>query len=122
MTSTPPPPEGELSEEFRKLGENIKQAAHAAWHSDESQKFKQELRSGLHALEAGLKDVTADLTTGETGQRLRAEVQDFSAKVRSGEVESRVRTDLLAALRSVNATLHKSAQAKPTDDKPGDML
>ena len=117
MTSTPPPPEGELSDELRKLGENLKQAAQAAWQSEESQKLKQELRSGLRALEAGLRDAT----TGETGQRIKADVEDFSARVRSGQVESQVRQDLLAALRLVNAALQKSAEPKGPDDKPSSM-
>ncbi len=122
MTSTPPPPEGELSEELRKLGENLKQAAQAAWHSEESQKLKQELRTGLRALEAGLKDATTEFKTGETGQRLKAEVHDFSARVRSGQVESQVRQDLLAALRAVNDTLQKNAHPKGPDDQPSNVV
>ena len=121
MTSAPPPSEGELSEELRKLGENLKQAAQAAWHSDESQKLRQELRTGLSALEAGLKGATTEFTSGETGQRLKADVQDFSARVRSGQVEAQVRQDLLAALRAVNETLQKNTGPKPPDDKPAGM-
>lgn len=121
MTSTPPPPESELSEEFRRLAENLKQAAAAAWHSEETQKLKQEIRVGLQALETGLKGATAEFAASETGQRVKAGVEDFSERVRSGEVESRVRQDLLAALWVVNETLQKSTQPKgPADTPSGD--
>jgi uncharacterized lipoprotein YmbA len=111
-----------LSEELRKLGENLKAAAQAAWHSEESQKLRQELRSGLSALEAGLKGATNEFTSGETGQRLKADVHDFSERVRSGQVETQVRQDLLAALRAVNETLQKNSAPKPPDDKPAGMV
>ena len=58
MTSNPPPPESELSEEFRRLGENLKQAATTAWQSEEAQKFRQELQTGLRALESGIRDAS----------------------------------------------------------------
>lgn len=119
MTSTPPPPESELSEEFRRLAENLKQAAAAAWHSEESQKLKQEIRTGLHALEAGLKGATEEFASSETGQRVKAGVEDFSARVRSGEVEGRLRQDLLAALRAVNETLQKNTGPTGPTDTPG---
>jgi hypothetical protein len=122
MTSTPPPAEGELSEEFRKLGENLKQAAHTAWHSEESQKLRQELRTGLRALEVGLKGAAEDLTTGETGQRLKSDVHNFSEKVKSGDVEHKLRQELLAALRAMNSTLEKNTHATPPDEKSDTML
>jgi uncharacterized lipoprotein YmbA len=120
--NTTPPPEGELSEEFHRLGENIKQAAQAVWQSEESQKLKQEIRSGLRALEAGLSGATAEFTSGEAGQRIKSEVQDFSARVRSGQVENQMRQDLLTALRAVNAALQKSAQPKGPSVPPDDMV
>jgi hypothetical protein len=115
VTNPTPPPESEVSEELRKLGENLKQAAHSAWHSEESQKLRQEIRTGLRALEIGLKEAADDLTTGETGQRIKADVHEFKEKVRSGEVESKLRQELLAALRHVNSTLEKNTHGTPPD-------
>ena len=96
MTSNPPPPESELSEEFRRLGENLKQAATAAWQSEEAQKFRQELQTGLRALESGLRDAAAS----PTGQRIKTEAEEIPARVRSGQVENQLRNDLLAALKA----------------------
>jgi hypothetical protein len=109
---TTPPPEGDLFDEFRKLGQNLSEAARAAWHSEESQKLRQELKVGLAALEAGLRQAGAEVTSGETGQRIKSEVEDFSERVRTGQVESQLRRDLLAALRKVNEELQKATQPR----------
>ncbi|MCC6188727.1 MAG: hypothetical protein IT318_06805 [Anaerolineales bacterium] len=113
--TTPPPPEDDLLAEFRQLGRNLVAAARSAWESDESQKLRQEIKVGLAALEAGLRQASAEVTSGETGQRIKAEVEDFSERVRTGQVESQLRNDLLAALRKVNEELQK---ATPTEGQP----
>jgi hypothetical protein len=113
-----PPPEGDLLDEFRQLGRNLAAAARSAWQSEESQKLRNELRVGLAALEAGLKQASAEVTSGETGQRIKAEVNDFSERVRSGQVESRLRDDLLAALRKVNSELEKATRPAESKDTP----
>ena len=110
-------PESDLSAELRELGRNLKTAAKTAWQSEESRRLQQELKAGMAALEAGLREAGADIQSGETGQRIRKEADDFRERVRTGEMETRLRTDLLSALRTVNAELKKAAQ--PTD-KPND--
>lgn len=105
----------DLTAEFLKLGQNLKQAAEAAWVSPEGQRLRGEIKSGLHALEKGLNEAAAEMTTGETGQKLKAEVEDFSARVRSGQVETKLREDLLAALRAINSHLGQAA-GKGTPD------
>ena len=44
-------PDGDLSDELRELGRNLKAAAKTAWESEESRRLQQELKSGLAALE-----------------------------------------------------------------------
>lgn len=99
----------DLAAEFLKLGQNLKQAAEAAWVSPEGQRLRGEIKSGLQALEKGLTEAAAELTTGETGQKLKSEVEEFSARVRSGQAEAKLREDLLAALRAVNNHLGQAA-------------
>jgi hypothetical protein len=103
-------PEGDLMNEFRQLGHNLAAAARGAWESEEGQKLRNEIKVGLAALEAGLRQAGAEVTSGETGQRIKSEVDDFSARVRSGQVESQLRNDLLAALRKVNSELEKATR------------
>ena len=108
-------PEGDLSAELRALGHNLKAAAKTAWESEESRRLQQELKTGLAALEAGLPEASSELTSSETRQRVRAEVHEMGERFRSGQVETQLRSDLLAALRTVNAELKKASQ--PPADK-----
>jgi len=92
------------------LGQNLGSALRAAWESDEGQQLRRELSTGLSALERSLRSAAADLSAGETGQRLKGEVEDFGQRVRSGQVESQLRSDLLSALRAVNTELTKAGR------------
>lgn len=103
-------PEGDLHNEFEQLGQNLKAALKTAWESEESRKLQAELKTGLAALEVGLRQAAQEVTTGETGQRLKAEVEDLGQRVKSGQVESQLRQDLVAALRTVNSQLQKMSR------------
>jgi hypothetical protein len=102
-------PESDLSEEFRRLGQNLKQAAEAAWTGPEGQRLRGEIKAGLQALEKGINDTAVEMTTGETGQKIKTEVNEFSERVRSGQVEKQLRQDLLSALRSLNSHFDQAA-------------
>src|SRR5262245_17012264 len=108
---TTPPPEGDLPEEFRRLGENLKNAARAALESEESRKLQREIKAGLATLGASLNGVAREVKSGETTQLFKSEVDDFSQRVRSGQVESQIRKEMLAALRSINNELQKMAHS-----------
>ena len=118
MTSDSPPPENELADELRNLGQNLKGILQAAWESEERRKLQKEIQAGL----AELQKTVADLAASPSGQRLKAEVQDLGERARSGQVEAQLRNDLLAALRTINAELEKAAKREkdtpPTDISP----
>ena len=110
-------PESDLSAELSELGRNLKQAAKTARESEESRRLQQELKDGLAALEAGLRETAGELSREETKQRVRHEAHDFGERVRSDQMETQLRADLLAALRAVNAEIKKATQpsSKPND-------
>ncbi len=111
-------PDDELPDEFRRLSQNLKEALQAALNSEESRRLQRELKVGLSALEAGLREATNEFGRSETGQRLKAEVDDFGERVRRGQVEEKIRADLLGALRSVNE--HLAKYARPTAETSGE--
>src|SRR5438270_7147258 len=118
MSTENPNPEGDVSAELSELGRNLKNAAKAAWESEESRRLQQELKTGLAALEAGLREASDDFASGEAGQRVRGEAREFRERVRSGQVPGQLRTDLLSALRMVNAELKKASRPpSPPADK-----
>ena len=114
-------PEGDLHSELEQLGQNLKAALKTAWESEESRKLQAELKSGMAALEVGLRQAAQEVTAGETGQRLKAEVEDLGQRVKSGQVESQLRKDLLSALRTINSELQKMSRAGSTPDSGGDQ-
>jgi hypothetical protein len=116
---TDPTPESDLQGEFERLGQNLKAAVKTAWESEESRKLQAELKNGLVALEAGLKGAAQEVSSGETGQRLKAEVEDLGQRVKSGQVESQLRRDLLSALQTINRELQKMTQPKGDDGEAG---
>jgi hypothetical protein len=113
MTEQPPP--SDLHDEFEQLGQNLKAAIKTAWESEESRKLQAELKSGVAALEAGLRQAAQEVTTGEAGQRFKSEVNDLGQRVKSGQVESQLRKDLLSALRTINSELQKMSKPGPKD-------
>ena len=97
----------DLKEEFRNLGGNLKDLLRTAWEREERKKAQAEVEAGLSELIAALSQISKELAETPAGQRLRAEAKGLQARVQSGEVQEKVHSELLEALRKVNADLRK---------------
>ena len=102
---------GELSDELRALGENLRSVFQAAWDSDDRRRLQREIETGIGALAESLGQAARDFSESETGQQMKQEAREFSERVRSGEVESKVRQDLTAILRKMNEELGRAASS-----------
>jgi hypothetical protein len=109
-------PRGDLADELRALGENLRTVLQAAWDSDERRRFQGEFEAGLGELAESLGQAARDFSESEAGQQMKAELHDLGERVRSGEVESKVRNDLTDILRKVNDELGRAAAS---GSKPG---
>jgi len=109
MTTETPPPENELADELKNLGQNLKGILRATWESDERRKLQQEIQNGL----AEFQKAIASFETSPTGQKLKREAQELGDRLRTGEVESKLRGDLLTALRALNTELTKTTHKDP---------
>src|SRR3989304_1339626 len=103
-----PRQEGEISEEFRKLGSNLKDALDAAWNSPDRQRLEQEIKTGLRQAAEALADLAEGAGERETGKKLRTEVEALGDRVKSGELETKIRKDLLDGLQKLNAELERA--------------
>lgn len=103
-------PQGGISDEFVKLGGNIKEMAQAALESEEFKKFQREMNEGLTELGDTLNKFFQEVAESPAGKRVKEEIDDISKSARTGELESKVRQDVLAALRKANEELEKAAQ------------
>ncbi len=111
-------PATDLADEFRKLGDNLKQAFRTTWESEERRRLQREIEDGLADIAASLKDAAKDFAASPTGQQLKVDLQNIESRVRSGEMEAKVREELVKALRAINAELEKAASG--LTDKPDD--
>jgi hypothetical protein len=109
MMSEQQKPENDLRDEFRALGENLKQLFGAAWESEERKKLQQDIKDGMKELGVVLEGFAEDVRSSEVGETIRKEANDFGERVRSGEVEQKAREGILDALQALNSELQKAS-------------
>lgn len=112
-----PNPEENLTDEFRNLGENLIKTISAAWERPERKKLQQEIEEGLTEMAKTIKKETDSFKESPTGQQFKTDVEDLRQRVRSGEAETAIRSELLKALRTINAELDKAVN-RIKEDKP----
>ena len=101
--------EGNLSEEFRKLGKNLVDAAQSAWESPERKKLQGEIEKGLLEFQGAMKEEIDHWRESPAAQRVKEDIKDAGERVRSSEIEKNIREELLVALQSANRELEKIA-------------
>jgi hypothetical protein len=111
-------PQPDITDQFRELGENIKNFFHSAWESEESQNFRRELQNGLNEFGKATNEAIEEFKTSETGQKFKAEAEDFKSRVESGEVEAKARAEISKVLTFINEELGKLNQqvAQPSPE------
>jgi hypothetical protein len=99
--------ESTFEEEFRRLGENLKENIEGMWNEPKNQEFREEIKSGLVHLGDTLNGLIDDFSESPTGQRFQDDVEDFGERLRSGEVEAKIRQDAIKVLDMMNIELEK---------------
>lgn len=100
---------GDLREEFRNLGESLKNLFSSAWESEERKKLQHEIHEGMKELGNILDGLAEDVRTSEVGETIRKEASEFGERVRSGEIEENARQGILDAMQALNAELQNAA-------------
>ena len=100
---------GNIRDEFRNLGDNLKQVFQTAWESDERKKLQSDVRDGLNDVSAALIEALNSFQTSEAGKKIVEGVEDVGEAFRSGEVEAKTREGILTALKKLNEELEKAA-------------
>jgi hypothetical protein len=124
-TSTPsdepsPKPSGEVLDELRELGRNLRALLQSAWESDERKKLQGEIETGLNELFSNLSQAAQDFSASPTGQTLKSDIEDLSQRIKTGEVETKVRAEVLNALRAANEGLKNASTPKPPPPPQGE--
>jgi len=97
----------ELSDEFRKLGENLAESLKALWEHPETKQVRAEMKDGLEQLGDSLSHAVHNFSESTEGQRLQAGVEELGDKFRTGDIESKARYELINALNKINIELEK---------------
>jgi ElaB/YqjD/DUF883 family membrane-anchored ribosome-binding protein len=100
-------PPDDLGNEFRKLGDNLKNIFQSAWESAERKKLQQEIEAGLNEVGKSLNQAVSEIKESPAGQQLKEDARDLHERMRSGELESKARNELRSVLHQVNEELQK---------------
>lgn len=102
---------GELSDELRALGENLRTVFQAAWDSDDRRRLQKEIEDGMGELASSLSAAAKGFSQSETGKQMKEDMRELGERLQTGEVESKVRQDLTTILRKVNEELGRAASS-----------
>ena len=111
-------PPDDLGDEFRNLGNNLKNFFQTAWESAERKKLQQEIEAGLNELGKSLNQAVTEIKSSPAGQQFKEDARDLHDRVRSGEFESKARSELLSVLHQINEEIQKVVSPK-TDPPSG---
>jgi hypothetical protein len=100
-------PESDLTAEFRRLGENLRNTLHSAWESEERKELMQEIEGGLKALSETVEKAVNEAVESPTGKRVRSDIEDLGERVRSGEIKQELRDEWIKVMRRVNEEIEK---------------
>lgn len=105
-------PPDDLGDEFRNLGDNLKNFFQTAWESAERKKLQQEIEAGLNELGKSLNQAVTEIKDSPAGQQFKEDARDLHDRMRSGELESKARSELLSVLHQINEELQKVISPK----------
>lgn len=108
--------EGQVRDEFRNLGENLKAIVNAAWESEERRKIQHEVEEGINELSQAVNELLNKFQTSDVGEKVSEGADKIGEQIRSGEAEAKLRDGLVTALQTFNAELQKAA-GKFSSDK-----
>lgn len=108
-------PKDEIRTEFEKLGENIRQAVHGAWDSEERKRISKEINDGLIEIGAAFTRIGDEITEHPGVQRVREEVDDISERIQSGDVGQKINDELVSLLQTINQKLDTHIKGQPED-------
>lgn len=110
-------PQEDLKDQFRNLGENLKNVLNSAWESQERKNLQKEIQDGLNEVGEIVEGLMVSFRDSEAGQKFMEGMDDLSEKYQSGEMQETVRENLMNALDKLNANLKKASDKfTPEDD------
>ena len=80
-------PQEDLKDQFRNLGENLKNVLNSAWESQERKNLQKDIQDGLNEVGEIVEGLMVSFRDSEAGQKFMAGMDDLSEKYQSGEMQ-----------------------------------
>lgn len=103
--SEEPKVERSIADELGKLGQQVANAAKAAWSSEERRKLQAELTRGVEKLSQELNAVLSEAAQRDEIKELRARAEKVAAEAREADVVEDIRKGILNGLEALNREL-----------------
>jgi hypothetical protein len=106
-----------ISDELKKLGQQLAQAVRSAAESEEMRKLRQELSEGLDEVRVELQEAFDQARESEEVARLRQQAERAVESIQTGEAQREIRQELAYTLQTLNEQLAgwlERLQAEPS--------
>ncbi len=98
-------PQGSLGDEIRDFGKSLGDFFKSAWDSEERKEVEEDITGALNDVADTFRQLADDITTGETGQQIKAEYKDLKERVDSGELKDKAHSEISKAIQSLKQEL-----------------
>jgi hypothetical protein len=95
----------QISDELKKLGQQLAQAVRSAAESEEMRKLGQELSEGLDEVRMELREAFQHARESEEVARLREQAERAVESIQTGEAQKEIRQELAYTLQTLNEQL-----------------
>jgi hypothetical protein len=93
---------GDLSDELKRLGEQLGETVKAAWESDVSRNIQRQLSEGLEQMAQELNRASQKAAESQEAERLRTQARRVADSARESDIGREVREGLVIGLRELN--------------------
>jgi signal recognition particle GTPase len=111
----------DVSEEFRRLGQQFSETLQRAWRSEERHRLEGEVRRGLTTFANEVDKALSELKETKAAKKAKEEASELREKVETGEVGYKTRRGVAQGLQWLSQELAKLAeQFTPVAEEPAD--
>lgn len=109
-------PSSELTEELKKLGQQLEAVIQAAWTHPQRQRIEQDLHEGLQALSHQLETAFKSAQESSAVQDVSAQAKQAFETAKESKVAQEVQQGMLKGLHELSAALGRMAESLRPED------
>lgn len=99
--------EKNITDELSRLGQQMADAIHAAWESEDRKKLQSEISEGLKKFSDQVSEALDKAGKSDAAHQVKTQAQKVAAEVKESDVTEEVRRGFLTGLEALNHELSK---------------